>query len=259
MMLVKSYLFESTHYLKAFLEKTMGKHNHYEYKKKGVQSSNEQEKKQAKKRQHTTVSSNENHSVKEQKLADGVESEPQKGQDLLEEAVKLLDMPEIQPPQQATQLPPQQVIQPPLQAAQPMEQWVFKTPPPPPQVERVVNNTPTSAVKLELDYYGHCQQDGHRYKQTVPKDFLGHNPDIKNSEEHSQQYTFRVAQLRGRTDTGVYSSPYLMIYRDNTDEKRRMQGGFYLPTKHIPALRNFLSRVEAENLAYFEKLYNSWQ
>ena len=194
----------------------MGKNNND--KKKNLQSSDEQEKKQAKKRPISEVKANENNSVKDLTALVNELIEPQQ-----------VDL-------QASQLmPPPQVN---MQA-------------PPPPVIRVPSST-----KMELDYFGHNLQDGHRYKQTLPKDYLGHPPsDIKNCQEQSMQYTFRIAQLRGRRDGTLYSSPYLMIYRDDPDEKKRAKNGFYIQTKHIPALRSFLQQVEHDNLAHFELMY----
>ena len=113
------------------------------------------------------------------------------------------------------------------------------------------------AGQLELDKYGFCVEDGHRYVDgTAPKDFPAADPDFVMRNEclgvHKKtptglEFSGRYVLLRGRGENGkLYSKPTLFLIKE---EKGGGGGGernyeiFSLPDDLTFGLRDFTETV----------------
>ena len=111
------------------------------------------------------------------------------------------------------------------------------------------------AGQLDLDKYGFCLEDGHRYVDgTVPKDFPPADPDFDMRNESlgvfkekptGLEFSGRYVLLRGRGENGkLYSKPTLFLIKEE-------QGGggegnyeiFSLPDDLTFGLRDFIETV----------------
>ena len=124
--------------------------------------------------------------------------------------------------------------------------------------DRGADRKDEGAGQPELDKYGFCVEDGHRYADgTTPKDFPAADPDFVMRNEclgvHKKtppglEFSGRYVLLRGRGENGkLYSKPTLFLIKE---EKGEGEGGgegnyeiFSLPDDLTFGLRDFIETV----------------
>ena len=110
------------------------------------------------------------------------------------------------------------------------------------------------AGQLDLDKYGFCLEDGHRYVDgTVPKDFPPADPDFDMRNESlgvfkekptGLEFSGRYVLLRGRGENGkLYSKPTLFLIKEEVDGGEGKHEIFSLPDDLCFGLQYFTETV----------------
>ena len=107
------------------------------------------------------------------------------------------------------------------------------------------------AGQLDLDKYGFCLEDGHRYVDgTTPKDFPPADPDFDMRNESlgvckptGLEFSGRYVLLRGRENGKLYSKPTLFLIKEEKEGGEGKHEMFSLPDDLCFGLQYFTETV----------------
>ena len=119
--------------------------------------------------------------------------------------------------------------------------------------DRGADKKEEGAGQLDLDKYGFCLEDGHRYVDgTTPKDFPPADPDfdmrneslgVFNEKPTGLEFSGRYVLLRGRENGKLYSKPTLFLIKEEEGGGEGKHEMFSLPDDLCFGLQYFTETV----------------